>query len=86
MADDLHPVDFRDPEFHSRPVMLVADPDGVVHGWDRYRTAPDESEDITWCNQRPGDVWTKLESKTFIDCMACLGSDEARYHEDANAR
>jgi len=84
MADDPKPVDVRDPDasIQFRAVRRVVDDDGVIHGWDRYRISQDESENITWCNRWLQDAWTKLEAKQTIDCLACLGSDEARYHGD----
>lgn len=84
MGADVEPLDVR-AEVTIRPVLRVVDVDGVTHGWDRYRTGPDESEDITWCNQWLHDDWVKLESKKPIDCMACLGSEEARYHGESDA-
>lgn len=68
-----------------RDASVVVDANGVTHGWSRYRTAPDDYEDITWCNLVVEVDWAQLESKKTIDCLCCLGSDEARYREGRDA-
>lgn len=55
----------------------IADPDDIVHGWVRWRTAPDDYEDETWCGltvvQQPGKPLWSYREKGVIDCLLCLG-------------